>query len=504
MHFKYRTGEERVVIVHNGDTLLFSVIAYKKTDHMKLTDPYRDLNKWLAQQSPSRQQMIFDVYVETSTVFNDVANPEVMSVRLQGLVELLYNYINYESISEYVNRTPLAIPADVKPHHASNDTQPERTYIVSDYWELVKVALALRAAIPIFSRYMDVIAKVSGVQFKERETALLIQDTWIMSSPAIEKLQAFSEINAPSSLVPVTAVYGGLSRGEFPEWLLSMILVRRVAIGEIDSLLDKGSVAANVYQYVKSVVKGMNPRFGGPVGDSSKGQDYGSDENSIFMRSRVRQETPATDMVAVEVMLSNALLAARQVDPSFTIQHLAPFEQTKTHFKPGTISEFHVAICAWLFYLVIPPDLMFAIKQKNLLADTIIPTCRAILWKWGHRELSLLLSAPFVSPEMNDEVFSDFSTTRSRMPSDVADKIMSTVPYNRKKAKSARDANYGFVSVTTVKDLVPPGIWSVKVPKGHPSPEYVDMHGNMSTPPDIHGLLANLFLDIAKRGNENA
>ena len=501
MRFKYNEGEERVVVEHAGDILIFSVSAYKKTDHMKLSDPYRDLNRLFAELSFSRQQMVFDVYREASEIFNDVNNTEVMGTRLKSLMDLLYRYLAYEEVGRYVRKTHLAIPADVKAQHDPNDKQPDRTYIASDYWELVKIALALRAAIPIFSRFMDIVSRISGVQFKERDTALLIQDTWIMSSPAIDKLDRFIALLAPASALPTTAVFGGLSRGDFPEWILSMVLVRRVAIGEIDSSLDKGSVAANVYQYVKSLSNGMNPKFGGPIGDSSRTSDYTSEDNSLFTRSRVRQEIPATETIAVEVALENALTTAMQIDPSFTLHDIVPFQNKMTNFGPGTISEFHVVICSWLFYMVVPDMLVAAVRQPELLSKTMITLARALLWKWGHKELSLLMSAPIAKPNIEDETYTDFTSSRSRVPVDIVDSVMVAVPYNRKKAKTQRDMNYGFSAISAVKDLMPSGIWLVKVPHGHKRPEYVDIHGNMSTPPDMHRLLSELFLDISRRSN---
>mgnify|MGYP000553041355 CR=1 FL=1 len=499
MRFKYNEGEERVVLEHGGDTLIFSVSAYKKTDHMKLSDPYRDLNKFFQQQSAARQQMIFDVYREASVIFGDINNPDVLGTRLKALIELLYTYLSYDEISNYVKRAPLSIPTDIKTQHDPSDKQPDRTFIVSDYWELVKVALALRAAIPLFSRYMDVSMRITGVHFKERETSLLIQDTWIMSSPAHEKLSKFTAILAPASALPATAVFGGISKGEFPNWLMATILVRRVAIGEIDSSLDRGSVVANVWQYVRSISTGFNPKFGGPIGDSARTNDYTSEDNSLFTRSRVRQELPATEAVAVEVALSDAYASGVQIDPEFTIEDLRPFQSTLTDFKPGTISDFHVAICAWVFYQIVPDTLVMAVRQPDLLPKTMITLARALLWKWGHHELSLLMSAPITMPSMDDAFAYEIPSSRTRIPAEIVEGVMKEVPYSRKKAKTQRDGNYAFSAINAVKDLMPSGIWQVKVPTGFPKPEYVDSTGNMSTPPDMIRLLSELFLDISHR-----
>jgi hypothetical protein len=506
MRFKYNEGDEKVIVEHRGDILIFVLTAsFKKTDHVRLGEPYRDLNKWFSEQTQEIQQALFDVYRKISLAYTEVANPNALAELIHVQVQELYRYVTYESISSYVDRTPLTAPPDLKTAHSPNDRTPARTYLVKDYWELVKLALALRAALPIFSRYIDIVSRISGIQFKEREAALLLEGTWIMTSEAVERLRVFIAHLAPVDDLPPTAIHGGMSKGIFPEWMLAMTLIRRVAVGEIDSSLDKGSLVANVYGYIGTTYKGMLTRFGGQIGNSSKTSDYNTDDNSLFLRSRVKQDTATVDMVAVEVSLENALASAQMIDPEITIHDLLPFENTAAVFPPGTIGEFHVAICSWVFNPIVPGLLMRTIKQQDLLPRAIITATRALLWKWGHHELSLLLSAPF--KEQDDSYYWGFVSSSPRFPSDLSEKIRQAVPFNakkpipdrNKKKKTSREVNYAYDAIANVKDTVPMGLWQVKVPDGFSRPEYVDINGNMSTPPTIHRLLAQLFLDIAKR-----
>ena len=219
MRFKYNEGDEKVIVEHRGDILIFVLTAsFKKTDHVRLGEPYRDLNKWFSEQTLEIQQALFDVYRKISLAYTEVANPNALAELIHVQVQELYRYVTYESISSYVDRTPLTAPPDLKTAHSPNDRTPARTYLVKDYWELVKLALALRAALPIFSRYIDIVSRISGIQFKEREAALLLEGTWIMTSEAVERLRVFIAHLAPVDDLPPTAIHGGMSKGIFPEW----------------------------------------------------------------------------------------------------------------------------------------------------------------------------------------------------------------------------------------------------------------------------------------------
>lgn len=497
--------DNRLSIIHGDEDLIFSISFYKQTSLNNIVDPYLDLNEWLMLQPKEVQTALFETYKEISMAMLGVRDPDTLGDMLEQFVGVIYKYITYESIEKFCRASGrIRIPPQAyKEVHDPNDKMPDRTYLVSDCWHLAVLAICLRPMVPIWARYTQLLDKLVGNNFKEHiAVTRLLGNTWVMEAIPIQRLRRYINILLiPANLAP--AAYSGISKEEFPEWLLGLVLVRKVCIGDVIMASDRGSLISGIYNFITQTLKGLDARFV-RVGD--KGgvkQSSSEDDISVLDGSRVRQNDTIGMQVAREEYTKKIYVMTRHIDPTVPLELIANATASPPDYSNRGISEFHMRATQWVVANAFPAVHVEALHKEyrvNLLMVT-----RILLWHWGHHELSLLVSAP-MQPVDSDAIIDGIgSSHRTRVKQELIDELLAPHPYGQKDTAAIREGrmtkntHYIYRATVIMKDLIPNRVWKTTPILGTDPGDKVDSLGIMSTPEDIHSLVVKLAIDIGKR-----
>lgn len=494
-------------IVHDKSELLFNLSAYKQTKLKTLDDPYRDINDWFAAQPNGVQEAIFDIYKEARISLTEIRDVDYLGDTLARLCDALYRYVTYDSVEALCKRLGyIQIPLGAfKVAHDPNDKMPERTYLVEDYWNLLMLAVCLRPILPIWAEYTNTIDKYVGNNFKEQvAVSRLLIDTWLPQCVPMVRLRRYVEIlTEGAKLAPAT--YDSMSSTEFPDWLLALILVRKVCIGDVVHSDGKGSLIANVFSFIDSTIKGLETRFL-RVGNKFAVKDAGADdERSVLDDSRVRQNTTIGATTVLEHYCQNVYGVVRAVDPTVPLALITGALEAQPLFVQKSISKFHIRTVQWCVCTAVPAREIEALPKPYHIA--LINAARVLLWHWGHRELSLLLSAPHPPVQMDDVIDGVTSSHRTRVKPELIEELITIYPHGPKDSDAAREGRATkqmhpvYRATNLLKDELPNRLWKVYPIQGTDVTGLVDSTGLMPTPEDIHSLIVRLAIDIGKRRN---
>lgn len=96
---------------------------------------------------------------------------------------------------------------------------------------------------------------------------------------------------------------------------MSMVVIRRIALGEIDAVEDKGDIIRNVFRFIDNQLNGVDTRFG-RVTEKFPDKGEAEDERSRAELVRMKQSMTALDTRAFNLFSKRPLVISKKVDPT--------------------------------------------------------------------------------------------------------------------------------------------------------------------------------------------
>lgn len=485
-----------VIVTHKEERVIFDISLFKSTKFRTLTDPFYVLNSWFANQDPRLQLAIFDIYKEARIAMAELRDIEYLGEVLAGMIGVLYRHIQFEPFMQYIRSNNLVgMPfGEFKERHDPEDKLPQRTYLVSDYLDLATLSIALRAVLPIWAEFAVMIQGIVGSDYKEQiAVARLLPETWIPDSRPVSRLRTYVEALIANKIVS-GPIYDAMSSDEFPDWFVSLILVRKVCIGDVSIDRGKGHIVAEIYTFIDTTMRGLETRFS-RVGIKSGARDDG-EERSVLDDSRVRQNTTIGYKVGLAEYLNNVHGVCVALDPTIPIMLITGGLEKTPDFPPDTISSFHTVITQLVISLVIPCRQLQGLEKSSRLKA--MNAVRIVLWHWGHKELSLLMSSPMSPIKIGDPIDGVTGQHRSRVDQTLMEELERLYPYRLSKGKNGKSENPVYTSTVNIVSNIPSKIWYA-TPIGGVKTSLVDVSGAYPTPDAIHIHVINLMIDLASR-----
>lgn len=486
-----------VVEAHHGqERVIFDISLFKSTKFKTLTDPFAVINRWFNDQDVRLQQAIFDIYKEARLSMTQIRDIEYLGEVLGGMIGVLYRHIKFEDFGEYIRVNQLVgLPyGEFKERHDPEDKLPQRTYLVSDYLDLATLSITLRAVLPIWAEFAVMIQGIVGSDYKEHiAVSCLMPETWLQASRPVKRLREYVVALIANKTIS-GPIYDSMSADEFPDWFVSLILVRKVCIGDVSIERGKGHIVAEIYTFIDTTMRGMDNRFS-RVGIKSGVRDDG-EERSVLDDSRVRQNTTIGYKVGLVEYLNNVHQVCKALDPSIPIMLITGGQERAPEFPPDSISEFHTVITQLVISLVMPARQLQGLDKKARL--NAMNAVRIALWHWGHLEISLLMSAPMPPLKIGDTIDGLTGQHRSRIDGQLLEELERLYPHRIGKAKGGKSENPVYTSSLAIVNSIPSKIWYA-TPIGGVKTNLVDVSGGYPTPDAIHIHVIKLMIDLAHR-----
>jgi hypothetical protein len=319
----------------------------------------------------------------------------------------------------------------------------------------------------------------------------------------MERLRVYVEKSLPPDKSLAAAILGGaISSEDFPTWMLGLVLVRRLSVGDVRGLDPVSSLVTFIYKYIDQKARGHDNTFIGMVKDKiveGLGQE-GENNLSKLEGYKIKQEIPAGDITVIEHYVEDIYNVALRICPDIDPELVRQSEESTRLLANYQIWQPQMKIMQWVLKPVVPPrGLMYLNKMLALRA---MAAAQALLWHRGHFEIAALLSA--IEQDNSDAQQLMGTETRARIPKELTEVLDKLYPFSRKppgKSKAnAKRLNPASEAIDSVAGALNEHAWRLTLP----SEWTAKVTGNKNTrrygvPHDIKVKLANLTIAIAQR-----
>lgn len=496
-----------IKLVHGGLELRWDASAFSKANITTADSVFREINSYWASLPADRQSEIWECY----TLIHEAINTITDFARLQGsltlLVKQLYELHPLSDIERHVRlycnvRYPLNLKEQLDP-----DEKGDRTYLKSEYMDLVDLSVALRPMVPIWGDYIYRVKNQSGSNYKEYQAMMLLTRSNIMSTKTmlrfVDYIAALCRYNNNSN--SASAIIGGLGTSELPEWMLAITVVRRLAVCEVNAVDDKSHLISNVHHFVINNLNGIDRKFEGHV--NAKYQETGGaddDNASLAELYKIKQPVSDGDIISITSYCEDLYRIVPVVSKG-TVTNEQLEACVKSIQVPSVremeIRQFHLALAQWVLSSAISPRGVPHLSKPVIL--NMLAVVQSTLWSWGFYDLACLATASPV--EMKDGThFLGAELGRAKISKALLDRLIEIYPYTSRPSnrdKTPRQTNPGCKAVDIVCSDLCRHDWYIHAPQ-----ELVSLSscGNSSrrmiVPADIKNQLAQLIIKLAERG----
>ena len=215
-------SQSEVFLKHNGEELYWSLKFIDRTSVAK-DQMFNEINAYWNSRPVAEQDEIFNVYKEIRNAFDQMhADQTILTNILKPLVAKLLDLHPMESIQHWVDfKSNIIIPNDISECYFEEENPSctrERTYIRSDYKQLVLLAVILRTMLPIWGEYINQTQKETGTTWKEYYAFQLLSQSHLFNgfytndySQPVERLRMYiNGILGTEKNIP-TVIFGGIS-----------------------------------------------------------------------------------------------------------------------------------------------------------------------------------------------------------------------------------------------------------------------------------------------------
>lgn len=504
--------QPEMIVEDKGLRLIWNVSNFAKKEFTNNdNDVCKHINQYWATLDDETQSNIFTIFAEIRRQMDIINDSTLLTQTILPLVKSLYEYHPLEKIEHWIiYNSDIILPSSQNnffnqkflPGYEENDQKPGnriKTYTRPDYIGLVALTLSLRPMIPIWGEFIYRTKGDTGTKFKEFFSFRLLAGSSLIKSYPMEKLESYVTNNIKNTQ-NFSAILNGVGSEDYPVWLLSLVVVRRLCIGNISGVNPDINLVTFVFNFINQKLNNSNndTTFGQTVRPKDFPQDNGESDNvSRAEVYKIKQEIPNGDIAIIEHFMKDPYHVAKLLDPEFDKDLLDMSLETTKALNNSPLSRHQIILCQWVMSRVVNPrGFVYLTKQKVINAIAIT---EAWLWKRKHFHLSCLVSA-VVSDNRDDLMISGLDS-RARISRDQMEILTKLYPYtvNRSQRTKVKPPNDAVVAIDTVTDLISQHDWILTAHPEHTKIVTNSVNYNRySAPHEIKMLLANLVIDLEK------
>lgn len=426
------SGETKVKVLHRDyEPLEFDSKAYNlstENDVLQVIDP---INKYWSTLPDERQDAIFDIYRKIDEVFKDYVTIEALNSSLVHLCHALLQQHPTDELNYFLRiKYGFAVPTSVyeqMPASAVTEEAQQRTYLVSDYTELLILSLQLRPMFVVWGEWLKQTHTQVPRSFKEHVAFSLLQRSEVIDSNAMQRLMLYVESSLSKAPVSNSAIIGGLGTAELPEWFRSGIVVKRICVGNLKPTDDKKHIVAEMYKYLNSTITTLDRKFEGPVKDKEPiGSGSDEDNMSISEMVKVKETVPIGDTVIFKSFARELENNALAKEPDIDIELVRACIARAVDTEIEIVDKFHQVLVQYCFG---GSDILSAagvpslneIELKGLIGVT-----QAILIKQGLYDLAVLITASPLPVKVGNYSLADI---RFKVSPQIQEELIAKYPY---------------------------------------------------------------------------
>lgn len=495
------------VMEHKGKTLSWNISILSHAKNEDDLDRFAEINGFWAHLPEIRQDQIFNIYENVKNVIHNSSTETEVIYNLQPLVNELFRLNPLEEIGTWLSiYSDLRIPSNVYDSYEETGdyrNSLERTYTTNQYRDLVTLAVALRAMVPIWGDFINLTSGLNGTNFREFMALKLIYETEMFYSPVVDRLREYIGAFIPEE-TPKDIFNLGMSSEDFPIWILARVMILRLVVADLRGTDVKKSLMPFLHTYVSGMVQPRNSNFANMIKEKKAEGGSQNEENnlSILESHRQREELAAGQIAKLVVYSRDYMRMAKRICPEIPDELVEQSVKTAKKLLTATIMPVQVTLASWVLKRALPSRAMLYFKAQEVV--TCIGVAQALLLYRDHLELAALVSG--IASTAEDD-FQNLSTgSRGRIPADMVNKIHDLYPFSERptskitESTDTREFNMIILAIKEINKKFSKHTWTLTL-----APEYVERltknknDRSYSTPHEMRVRLAALIISLAER-----
>jgi hypothetical protein len=500
-----------IYVEHKGKELAFSIRPFTRSVFEAGNERsaiFDHINKYIASMSGDSQDKIFAIYENIINIFDTVPDLEETKQKLIKEVKELYKYFQYDDVANWMkyNSRDIVLPSTKHIRTVYNEADDrnhtkDKTYILSDYVDLIAMIVQLRPMIPIWGEYIKNYAGAIGTTFKEFSAYELLIGSGVLESRAMEKLETYVRVVTPKE-GNNEAIVEFISSEDYPVWNLALLLVRKVCLFDVRGLVDDSPILIrHISTHIREKIRHSSNSFSGQIRSKTDPNDTNqSEENqtSKFETIKTKEITSAGDRVFIERMVSNPVKLALQLDPECP-KELPQFFLNclkDTSIPLSQLSEVQNILTKQICAPIIPHRGLDYLDSEKL---NCVAAAQAVMWNNGFHLIAGILSANGVSDTKPDSINTSIES-RTKVRPELRDRLLELFPFTR-KSKSGKESDVVMDNVDYIVKELSNEMWILRLPAEMISiintaqPNRV----KLMIPPNIKNMVIELAIYLASR-----
>ena len=311
-----------------------------------------------------------------------------------------------------------------------------QTYDRNDYYELASLTLPIKAVLGPIAQYGFV--KQSEILSIHKEHMLfnLIDKHPIVDYPSTVKLRGLAEklieLNITAGdMSAISVIEKQISRDDMPAYILSIILLQKVAVADIVTDNMNKNIITRMYNYVinKLKVKGdSSNRISEKKPSGGQDGDNDSKESSVEI-FRVLSTLTQGNVEELDWSVSdiNRLVTDMKIPLNSKIIYDAAIFTKKLQDQSPQPEQ--LSLLGVIFKDIIHPKGIEYITMESII--NLMTVAFAYLWEIHHRELAILLLSVTDDVISNDTMSINTTVNRNRIPKELKEELQVYFPYER-------------------------------------------------------------------------
>lgn len=491
------TSRSEVTLSHRGQTIDFNISDYKNIIAKLEHDVFGEVNAYWARLPLDVQDQIFAVYRDIKNIFMEYPSNEQLMFRLFPLVARLSDLHPLENIKHWMDfYGNIFYPSDLKEVFVEYQMPGSAagTYLREDYMWLVALSLALRPLLPVWGEFIAYIKEDFGPNWKENFAFQLLARSQLAKSAPMDRLRLYVRAQLGSDKkVDISnsghIIHGGVSVEDYPEWMMGLVLVRKLIISDVKGLQPKAHLASQMFSFIKHKTKQRSDNgFSQIVREKKVEGAAASDDNqqSKLESCKVKASIAEGRIAPILFHARNMRAIALSIAPDLPLEMLdASYESVKQLGGIAPTKQQEVLAMYVLNYRnaqqamnlqdyfpnggariyrgqMRPQGLLYFYKNAKLEATAI---AQAIYWHKGYPELAALVSA--IARPSYEEHTAPEGGPRQRLTAPTIEELIKWYPYPRQqggKQKTQRLPSPGEVAIDMMDKGLSEHAWILTLP----------------------------------------
>ena len=499
MLIDFDTNRAYIVISSADEPIHFDLSVYRVSKINRVKDVFSTVNLYLSRLSKAEHNSLLDQYDRAKEAFNAHVL-QMMDSQLMEILKNILDIVNVDRLRRFIEfDSGIIIPDKVKENYSGVSEMFERnkTYVRSEYLDLLTMSIALRFVLPIWSEYMSIVQDIVPEYTREMRAYGLLRQSVIANHKTFERLMIYIRDWVTPSLNSTSSTVSGIGREEIPEWLCSLVMVRRLPVIDVTNVEKSTNIINSLFGYVRESVTNLEKKFRERIKDKKPPSEAKTaDRDPSFIETyRTKQEIPFGDLVAHDVFFSNIQRACKTIIPDMPDEIIIGVLKVTHELEHEELSSHNILLTQWICDEVVPAPLIHALEKRSAIGGMIISQC--LCHYWGLHNLALLCTGINLSG-ITESAIESYTV----IPDDVMERLDYYYPYKRivhkteQKAKQ-RITNPAVLTISELSVILSRHRKAVRVPPFLTIRDVAaDRYGHMDVPRDIIKDLAILLVKI--------